>query len=299
MSDELHRPVLLKEVCDILRPTTGRCYLDCTVGAGGHAERILALSQPDGKLIGLDRDPQALAAAARRLERFGDRVTLVHANFADAAAILTREGISTVHGVLFDLGLSSIQLDAPGRGFSFREREAPLDMRADPTTGPTAADLIARASEQELADVLWRFADERHSRRIARAICRERQAHPVRTVGQLLDLVERVTGPQRSRLHPATRTLLALRIWTNGEMSNLETALRQLPLLVEPGGRAVVISFQSKEDRIAKMVFRSQEQDGFWHILTKHPLLPGAEEVLANPRARSAKLRAVERKGIV
>lgn len=299
MSDELHRPVLLEEVCNILRPAAGKCYLDCTVGAGGHAERILALSQPDGKLIGLDRDPQALAAAAQRLERFGNRITLAHANFTDAAAILTRERIGTVHGVLFDLGLSSIQLDASGRGFSFREREAPLDMRADPTSGPTAADLIAGASEQELADVLWRFADERRSRRIAHAICRERGTRPIRTVGQLVDLVERAAGPRRSRLHPATRTLMALRMWTNDELANLETALRQLPLLVEPGGRAVVISFQSKEDRIAKTVFRSQEQDGFWRILTKHPVVPGAEEVRANPRARSAKLRAVERKGVV
>lgn len=299
MSNELHRPVLLNEVCDILRPVAGKCYLDCTVGAGGHAERILALSQPDGKLIGLDRDPQALAAAAQRLERFGDRVVLVHANFADAAAILTQGGISTVHGVLFDLGLSSIQLDASGRGFSFTEREAPLDMRADPTTGPTAADLIARASEQELANVLWQFADERHSRRIAGAICRERQTRPIRTVGQLLDLIERVAGARRSRLHPATRTLLALRMWTNAELTNLDAALRQLPLIVEPGGRAIVISFHSKEDRIAKTVLRDQERDGLWRILTKHPLMPSTEEVRANPRARSAKLRAVERKGVV
>ncbi len=298
MSDELHRPVLLEEVCSMLRPATGQCYLDCTVGGGGHAERILALSQPDSRLIGLDRDSQALAAAARSLERFGDRVTRAHANFTDAAGILARERIGTVHGVLFDLGLSSIQLDTQGRGFSFREREAPLDMRADPTSGSTAADLIARAAERELADVLWWFADERHSRRIAREICRERQARPIRTVGQLVDLVERAAGPRRSRLHPATRTLMALRMWTNDELANLETALRHLPANVAPGGRAVVISFQSKEDRIAKTVFRGQERDGFWRVLTKHPVVPGAEEVRTNPRARSAKLRAVERKGV-
>jgi len=294
--EEAHRPVLLDEVCDILRPAARGCYLDCTVGAGGHAERILALSQPDGKLIGIDRDPQALAAAARRLGRFGKRVSLVHANFTDAAGVLTDHGIGSVHGIVFDLGLSSLQLDAPDRGFSFRHGEAPLDMRADPTTGHTAAELIARASERQLADVLWEYGDERRARRIARAVCRARRREPIRTAGQLAAVVERAAGGRRGRIHPATRTFMAVRVWTNRELPNLEQALTSVRDLVRPGGRVVVISFHSKEDRIAKTVFRAQAREGVWELLTRRPVVPSADERRANPRARSAKLRAVERK---
>ncbi|MFW6107948.1 MAG: 16S rRNA (cytosine(1402)-N(4))-methyltransferase RsmH, partial [bacterium] len=185
MADEpAHRPVLLDEVMKFLRPAAGRRYLDATVGAGGHAEKTLVLSQPDGTLIALDRDPRALEIAARRLERFGDRVRLFHGNFTEAADALAKAGIRRVHGIVYDLGLSSIQLRAPDRGFSFRRPDAPLDMRADPTYGPTAAELLANVSEQELADVLWRLADERRSRRIARAICRERRRQPIRTAGR-------------------------------------------------------------------------------------------------------------------
>ena len=288
---------MLEEVCEFLRPAPARRFLDCTAGAGGHAERILALSQPDGQLIGIDRDPTALAAAARKLERFGGRATLVHANFTDAARVLAEKGIETVHGVLFDLGLSSIQLDAPDRGFSFQHEDAPLDMRADTTAGQTAAELIARASERELADVIWRLADERHSRRIARAICRERRRQPIKTAGRLASIVERVARGRRSRIHPATRTFMALRMWVNRELPNLEEALASVKAIVEPGGRVVVISFHSKEDRVAKAVFRDQAREGVWALLTKRPVVAAEEEVRANPRARSAKLRAVERKG--
>ncbi len=295
MVEELHRPVLLEEVCEILRPASGKCYLDCTVGAGGHAERILDLSQPDGKLIGIDRDNAALATAARKLERFGGRATLVHANFTDAARILAEHGIEKVHGVLLDLGLSSIQLDAPDRGFSFRYGDAPLDMRADRASGRTAADLIARASERELADILWQFGDERRSRQIARAICSERQRRPIETVEQLVSIVARIAGSRKMRIHPATRTFMALRLWTNRELANLEQSLASVKDMAEPGGRVVVISFHSKEDRIAKTVFRGQAQEGIWRILTKRPVVPVDDEVRANPRARSAKLRAVER----
>jgi len=285
----------LEETCAFLRPAPDTWTLDCTVGAGGHAERVLALSQPDGKLIGIDRDPEALAVAARRLERFGDRVRLAHANFADAKSVLAEAGIETVHAVLFDLGLSSIQLDAPGRGFSFRFPDAPLDMRADPTTGATAAELLARVPEEELADLLWQLADEGRSRHIARAVCRERRRAPIDTVGRLASVVERAVRSPRRRIHPATRTFLALRMWVNREPTNLEAALESAEDLVGPGGRVAVISFCSTEDRIAKTVFRRRAREGVWRILTKRPGRPGDEETRRNPRARSAKLRAVER----
>ena len=295
MDDAPHRPVLLDETCGLIRPAPGQWYLDGTVGAGGHAERILVLSQPDGKLIGIDRDPEALAVAAGRLERFGDRAILEQANFTDAAQVLARHGVNAVHGIVLDLGLSSIQLDAPDRGFSFRFDDAPLDMRADPTAGPTAAELVARASERELADVLYTQADEYRSRRIARAICQARRREPIRTAGQLAEIVARAVG-RRGRIHPATRTFMALRMWVNGELANLEATLSSLKDIVEPGGRAAVISFHSKEDRVAKTVFREQAREGVWTLLTKKPVVPGDEERRANPRARSAKLRAVERK---
>ncbi len=298
MAEPAHRPVLLEETIELLRPEPGKCYLDCTVGAGGHAERILALSQPDGKLIGIDRDPAAIAIAARNLERFGDRVILAHANFTDAARVLSEHGIRAVHGVLFDFGLSSIQLDDPGRGFSFQHEDALLDMRADPTAGETAAQLIAHVSERELADVLWRLADERHSRRIARAVCRERERQRIETAGRLAAIVARAVGGGWKRIHPATRTFMAIRMWVNREMDNLQESLAAVRDIVEPGGRAVVISFHSKEDRIAKTIFREQARAGVWTLLTKRPVTATDEEIQANPRARSAKLRAAERKQV-
>ena len=298
MADEAHRPVLLEEVIEVLRPEPGKQYLDCTTGGGGHAERILALSQPDGKLIGIDRDPEALAIAALALGKFGGRALLVHANFTDAAQVLARHGIGKVHGVLFDLGLSSIQLDDPGRGFSFQHEDASLDMRADPTAGETAAQLIAHVCERELADVLWRLADERHSRRIARAVCRERERQRIETAGRLAAIVARAVGGGWKRIHPATRTFMAIRMWVNREMDNLLESLAAVKDIVEPGGRAVVISFHSKEDRIAKTIFREQARAGVWTLLTKRPVTAADEEIQANPRARSAKLRAVERKQV-
>ncbi len=295
--EEAHRPVMLDEVMQYLRPAPGRCHLDATVGAGGHAERILALSQPDGTLIALDRDPRALEIASRRLARFGDRVRLFHGNFTEAAEALAKAGTGRAHAILFDLGLSSIQLRDPDRGFSFQQPDAPLDMRADPTWGPTAAELLAQVSERDLADILWRLADERQSRRIARAVCRERRREPIRTAGRLADIVARAIGRKGGRIHPATRTFMAIRMWVNRELPNLEETLAAAKDLVEPGGRVVVISFHSKEDRIVKTVFRDQAREGCWEVLTRSPVTPGADEVRANPLSRSAKLRAVERKG--
>ena len=296
MAYEAHRPVLLEEAIELLRPRPGCCYLDCTVGAGGHAERILALSQPDGKLIGIDRDPAALAVAARTLEEFGPRVILAHATFTDAPAVLEDHGIHRVHGVLFDFGLSSIQLADTSRGFSFQHPDSPLDMRADSTAGETAAEWLAHVPEQELADVLWRYADERRSRRIARAVCRERQHQAIETVGQLAAIVARAVGGGWKRIHPATRTFMALRMRVNDELENVEQSLASVKDIVEPGGRVVAISFHSKEDRIAKTIFRGQAQEGVWDILTRRPVTPSDGEIQANPRSRSAKLRAVERK---
>jgi 16S rRNA (cytosine1402-N4)-methyltransferase len=287
--------VLLDKSIELLAPHPGGTYADATVGAGGHSLRICALSQNNGKLIGIDRDPNALAVARRRLERFGDRVSLVHGNFAELPDILAAHGIDRVDGVLFDLGLSSIQVDDANRGFSFRYGEAELDMRADPTTGPTAAELIARLPEPELADLLWRLADEHRSRRIAKAICRERRREPVRTAGRLAEIVERAVGGRRGRVHPATKTFLALRFAVNAELDNLNAALAALPAALNPGARAVLISFCSSEDRLVKRAFRSGGRDGIWEVLTRKPVVPDEAERRENPRARSAKLRAVER----
>lgn len=300
MADEPHRPVLLDEVSDILQPSTNGIYLDCTVGAGGHAQRILALSQPGGRLIGLDRDPVALAIAGRTLEHFGDRVILEHANFTDAGRILAEQHVDAVNGILFDLGLSSIQLDSPDRGFSFRYPDAPLDMRADPSRGPTAAQLIAHVPERELADILWQLADERRSRRIARAVCAERRRTPIKTVGQLLAVIARAMGPhRRQRIHPATRSMQAIRMWTNAELPNLKAALLAAKDLLVPGGSLCTISFHSAEDRVAKNVLRDQAREGVWDVLTRRPMRPTEAEVRSNPRARSAKLRAARRKDVM
>lgn len=295
MADEKHRPVMLDEVLKILDPGSGKIYVDGTVGAGGHAERILALSQPEGKLIGLDRDPSALAIAAERLAPFGGRVALAHANFTELRRVLDEHGIRKVHGIIFDLGLSSMQIADAARGFSFQNPDAPLDMRAGGTTGETAAQKIALAGEKEIADALWRLADERFSRRIAREIVRVRRREQIRTVGQLAKIVERAYGGGWQKIHPATRTFMALRMWVNSELENLEETLAALPEIIEPGGRAAIISFHSKEDRIVKNVLRDQARDGIWRILTKKPVTASEDEVNENPRARSAKLRAAER----
>lgn len=286
---------MVDEALALLRPERGGLFVDGTVGLGGHARALLEAGA--GALVGFDRDPQALAEAKVRLESWGERVTLVHADYRDLDAILTRLQVGEVDGILLDLGVSSMQLDAPGRGFSFR-RDEPLDMRMDPTRGETAADLVATLNEVELADVIFRFGEERYSRRIARAIVAARARAPIETTGALAAIVRRAF-PSRGwqRIDPATRTFQALRIRVNGELDGLDRFVMGAAGRLAHNARMVVISFHSLEDRVVKQTFRALERDsgGQLRILTKRPLAATDEEETRNPRARSAKLRGLER----
>ena len=283
-----HEPVMVAEVLGVLSPTPGKLICDATCGTGGHAEAILSRG---ATLVGLDKDPQALELARGRLARFGDRVRLIHTDFRDLRAVLAEAGIRRLDGVLFDLGLSSLQLDSPARGFSFRE-EAPLDMRMDPSRPLTAGELVNRLPQEELARILWEYGEERYARRIARAIVRARDKAPIESTTELARLVARCYPPGRHRIHPATRTFQALRIAVNDELSALEEGLAQALDLLRPGGVVCVIAFHSLEDRIVKRMFRDRAETGRLEIITKKPLRPSPQEVAKNPRARSAKLRA-------
>ncbi len=271
------------------------------MGGGGHAHGVLVASAPDGELLGIDADPMAVALAGEQLAEFGNRITLVQGNFADLEEIALEHGFCPVDGVLLDLGLSSMQLEAAGRGFSF-QLDGPLDMRFGPSQMTTAADLVNTLSVEELADILFRYGEEPRSRRIARAIVAER---PINTTKELAALVERTVG-RRRRLHPATRTFQALRMVVNEELECLAEALPQALRLLVPGGRLAIISFHSLEDRLVKQFFRNEARDclcppevpictcdhrAALGIVTKKPIRPSAEEVAANPRSRSAKLR--------
>jgi 16S rRNA (cytosine1402-N4)-methyltransferase len=279
-----HEPVLLKEVVALLRPRGGSLYVDATVGGGGHAEAILRAAAPDGRLIGLDRDEEALAASRERLNEWGARVRLVRANFAELDEALMNEGVTTVDGIVFDLGVSSRQFDEPSRGFSFL-REGPLDMRMDRSIGRTAAEVVNTASEKELADIFLRYGEERRARAIARRIV---AARPIETTVQLADLI----GPRRGRTHPATRVFQALRIYVNDELENLKRGLAAATRVLRPGGRLAVISFHSLEDRIVKRHFRETPS---LRVITRKPVTPTQQEIEQNPRARSAKLRVAEK----
>jgi 16S rRNA (cytosine1402-N4)-methyltransferase len=294
-----HVPVLVDEVVRLLQPGQGGLFVDCTVGLGGHARAMLDAGA--SRLLGIDRDPAALAAAAETLAPWREQVTLVHADYRRLDAILAERGIDRVDGAVADLGVSSLQLDADGRGFSFR-RDEPLDMRMDTTGGPTAADLLAAIDERELADVIYQFGEERHSRRIARALVAARGARPLETTGQVADIIRRASPSGRKgfrRIDPATRTFQALRIWVNRELEGLDAFLGAAVRRLTPGRRLAVVTFHSLEDRIVKHTFRAMagsSADGpIVHVLTRRPLTPGDEELARNPRARSAKLRAVER----
>ena len=294
MNQPIHEPVLLVETLTLLDPARGGLFVDCTVGLGGHSRALLEAGAE--RVIGLDRDVDALQHAAAALASFGDRVELVHADYRELDRVLDERGIAAVDGTLADLGVSSMQLDAEGRGFSFR-RDEPLDMRMDRTQGSTAADLIAGAEEHELADVIFQYGEERFSRRIARALVTARSERPVETTGQLAQIVRRAV-PSRGyqRIDPATRTFQALRIWVNRELEGLEQFLSAAARRLGAGARLAVISFHSLEDRIVKHAFRALQQgEAALRILTKRPIAPGDEEVARNPRARSAKLRAIER----
>ena len=287
---------MVAEVLEHLAPSRGGMFVDCTVGLGGHARALLEAGA--SRLIGIDRDVAALAEARIALSECGDRVELVHADYRGLNDVLDARGITTVDGVLADLGVSSMQLDSPGRGFSFRQDD-PLDMRMDTTTGPTAAELIRDVDERTLADVIYEFGEERHSRRIARAIVAARQRGAIETTAQLADVVRRANRQKGySRIDPATRTFQAIRIWVNGELDGLDTFLGDVARRLGAGGRMAVITFHSLEDRIAKHTLRALQDEGIGlRIRTKRPVVPGEAEIERNPRARSAKLRAAEQSG--
>jgi 16S rRNA (cytosine1402-N4)-methyltransferase len=293
-----HIPVMPKEVLSWLVREASRIYLDCTVGYSGHAEQILEASSPDCRLIGLDRDVAAIAASRKRLARFGDRVLLVHGHFMDLKQHLAASGIGQVDGILFDLGVSSLQLEEPARGFSFQV-DGPLDMRMDQSMSGTAADLVNRWLEPQLADAIFQFGEERFSRRIARAIVRARERRPLATTRELVSVIEGAVPAnyRRGRIHCATRTFQAIRIAVNQELQCLEPALRSAADALSPGGRLCVISFHSLEDRIVKHTLRtlSSKNDPALMVLTKKPQVPTREESDVNPRSRSAKLRAAQR----
>ncbi len=287
-------PVLLGEVLDLLAPSPGGRFVDGTLGAGGHAEALLHRILPGGRLLGIDRDPEALAAARPRLAAFGDAAVLVRADFRDIERVAREHGFGDVDGVLLDVGVSSMQLDAPGRGFSFR-REEVLDMRMSPDLDVSAEDLVNGLPEKELADLIWQGADERHSRRIARAIVTERRRRRIRTTTELADLVARAIPGRRGRLHPATRTFQALRVAVNSEFEALEDGLRGAAALLRPGGRFAVLTFHSHESRRVKTFFRDEERAGRLRRLTRHAVTASDAERRANPRSRSAELRAALR----
>jgi 16S rRNA (cytosine1402-N4)-methyltransferase len=304
----VHNPVLPDEVIRYLAVEPGGRYIDCTLGAGGHARAILEAGAPGALLMGFDADPHAISLARDTLKDFTDATQLINTNFREMEAHARALNFVPVHGVLFDLGLSSMQLAEGGRGFSF-QREAPLDMRFSPEQTLTAADIVNHYDEQQIANLIWEYGEERFSRRITAAIIR---ARPLRTTTELAAVVAQVVPGSHSRIHPATRTFQALRIAVNDEMRTLETALEQARNVTGSGGRIVVISFHSLEDRIVKQFFQRESRDcicppetpvcvcghqASLRILTRRPVTPSAEETRSNPRSRSARLRAAERIG--
>jgi len=294
-----HAPVLLEEAIDFLRVRAGGTYVDCTLGLAGHAAEIARQLGAEGHLIGFDRDPEALALAKERLDKVcgelgskAPRVTLIGEAFSSVSEHLQP---ASVDGLLADFGVSSLQLDEAQRGFSFMA-DGVLDMRMDTRSGPTAAQVVNEASERELADLVYQFGEERRSRRVARAIVYGR---PITTTGQLARIVaSAVRTMKHEKIHPATRTFQALRIYVNRELDEIKALLEAAPNLLKPSARLVVISFHSLEDRIAKDSLREGARQGIWEILTKKPATAGEEELERNPRARSAKLRAAERTAI-
>ncbi len=300
-----HQPVLYHEIIHVLQPQRGKSYVDCTLGAGGHAYGILEASQPDGKLLGLDLDPQAIALALSRLAPFSERAVIIRASYTSLKEQLASLGWDFVSGILLDLGVSSMQLDTPERGFSFLT-DAPLDMRFDPDNPVTAEELVNSLPEKELADVLYRYGEERRAYQVARAIV---QARPLRSTRQLAQVVARVTTG-REGFHPATRTFQALRIAVNHELDSVEQVLPQAVAALESGGRLAVIAFHSLEDRLVKQFFRRESQDCICpprqpvctcghhasiREVTRRPIRPQEQEYQANPRARSARLRVAEK----
>ena len=306
MALPIHIPVLLDEAIEGLQARPGGCFVDCTVGLGGHAAAILERIMPSGRLLGIDADPEAIEASQDELRNYGEAVTLVNDNFVNLEAICKRYHFHPVDGVLFDLGVSSLQLDTAERGFSFH-LDAHLNMRFDPRQGLTASDIVNTFSEQELARLIEKYGEERHSRRIARHIVQNR---PVATTLELARLVEQALRSKRARIHPATRTFMALRIAANSELQNLEPALKQAIDLLRPEGRLTVISYHSLEDRIVKQLMRRAASSCLCppgtvmcccghvptlKLISRKVIKPTSLEIESNPRSRSAKLRIAER----
>ena len=292
-AEAIHTPVLLAEVMAALNPQPGGVYVDATLGLGGHSEEILRRSSPNGRLIGFEWDEEALRLARERLAPFGGRLTALRCNFAEIAAALAELGVARVDGILVDAGMSSLQVDRGGRGFSF-QRDEPLDMRMDCRREQTAAALLATASEEELADIFFYYGQEKQSRRIAKAIAEARMKSPLRTSRELAELVARAI-PKRfhpPKIHVATRTCQALRIAVNGELENLARLLADAPALLNQDGKLAVISFHSLEDGLVKRAFRADQS---LSEETKHPICAGDEEIARNPRARSARLRVAKK----
>jgi 16S rRNA (cytosine1402-N4)-methyltransferase len=306
-----HRPVLLDETIELLAPRPGATVVDGTLGAAGHALALLEAIGPDGQLFGIDRDRDALEIAHRRLVSFEERFTPLHGRHEDLTQLLRDAGVFACDAMLFDLGVSSMQLDRPERGFSFRN-DAALDMRMDPTRGESAAELLARIEETELRRIIYRWGEDRQSGAIARAIVREREKRPIVRTGQLAELIDRVAGPsaRRWRIHPATRTFQALRIAVNGEIEGLEQLVRDAVSMLPRGGRLAVISYHSLEDRAIKTSMRALAKrcscppklpvcgcgkENLVRILTSRPIRPTEKEIDRNPRSRSARLRVAER----
>ena len=298
-----HIPVMLESCMKLMDPTPGGVYADGTLGAGGHSEAILKASAPDGKLIAFDLDPAAIEIAKQRLADFGDRVKIIQDSYTGIGRYTESNSLD---GFIVDLGVSSMQLDRSERGFSFLQ-DGPLDMRFSPQQTVSAADIVNQWSCEDLAGILWQYGEERKSRRIAAAICAERAVHPITTTGQLKDLILRAVGPGREKIHPATRSFQAIRIAVNEELKAVETVLPEAVKALKPGGRLLVISFHSLEDRIVKEFFKRESKDclcppeqpvctcghhALLRELTRHPVTADEAEIQANPRARSAKLRA-------
>jgi 16S rRNA (cytosine1402-N4)-methyltransferase len=301
-----HLPVLYHEVLKALNPAAGGKYIDGTLGAGGHSLGILEMSAPDGELLGLDLDPIALDIARSTLAEFGERVHLFHSSYLEMEKKANSLGWQSANGILLDLGVSSIQLDNPEKGFSFR-KDAPLDMRFDPTTGMTAADIVNNFDEQELLQILWDYGEEQNARRIVHGIL---AARPLSTTRQLAELIEKAAGRSQKGIHPATRTFQALRIAVNNELESITSVLPVAMELLAPGGRLAVITFHSLEDRIVKHYFQQESKDcicppefpvcqcghkAILRVIKPNFIQPDENEIKTNPRARSSKLRVAEK----
>jgi len=285
---------MLKEMIQFLRPHSSGVYLDGTLGAGGYTEQILRASEPDGMVIGLDLDSQAIARTRHRLAEYGARFRAAHAGFHKAKKIMEDLDVEAVDGVVLDLGLSSEQLEDPKRGFSFKS-PGPLDMRFDPTEGEPLGDYLSTISIQQLEKILSTYGDERYYRKLARGILEARDRGKLETTEDLAGVVVRIIGARRGKIHPATRTFQALRIAVNRELGNLATGLEEMPLLLKPGGRFCIISYHSLEDRAVKLSFKERKkQSDRWLVVTSRPIRAAAEETKLNPRARSARMRVLE-----